>query len=380
MLQIPPELKKISAFVRRAEELDKDQSTPESRLVAYYCRQCAVHTGIPLASSSMMAKQCLGSLLETLEAEKPAMDNFTRDEAKYLCKAFAEKVFNKADEEDRSELADKGTAKTFYAAATFLQILDQFASESDDTAELEEKEEIKKKVIYAKWKATEILKAIRAGVKPTPGGYGEDQALGEENTEDEENVDKTSQGATSEGNDDEALPPPPSIPPPPEVETVSDNDDDDAGGDVTVNIPSAPTAAPMEPPTGSSDEEMKEEEEEEEQGTEVQLGPPPAYPGDDSSKDSSPISQSFVSPPPASPPSPPQKPPTPPPPMPPKVEEEKKSSGGFLGFGKKKAGKLTKVQMNDALELTRFAMSALEEKDADLAAERLQQALKSLGR
>lgn len=373
-LNIPPELKKISAFVRRAEELDKDQSTPESRLVAYYCRQYAVHTGIPLASASPAAKQCLGSLLEILETEKPAMDNFTREEAKYLCKAFAEKVFIKADEEDRSGTADQNTAKTFYAAASFLQILEQFASDKDDDAELEEREENKKKVIYAKWKATEILKAVRAGVEPTPGGYGE-------NLEAEAEVEGIKEDAQSQGDSQgasdsntESLPPP-SIP---KVETVSvdESDDGDNKGDV-MDIPTAPVAPPMEPPTGRTGEETNEPEEE---GSEVVLGPPPAYPGSGGSSNHSEDSSSpqmFV-PPPLTPDTLPQESPMPPPSIPPPAPAP--SGGGLFGFGQKKGGKVSKAQIADAVELTRFALSALEEKDPDLAAERLQQALQSLGR
>ena len=148
-LNIPTELKKISPYIRRAEELDKDTGTAESRLVAYYCRQYAVHTGIPLASTSPGAKECLGKLLGVLETEKPAMDNFTKDEAKFLCNQFADRIFNKADEEDRLGAANKATAKTFYAAASFLQILDQFVEEGDP-----EMEDIKKRVVYAKWKST----------------------------------------------------------------------------------------------------------------------------------------------------------------------------------------------------------------------------------
>ena len=45
--------------------------------------------------------------------------------------------------------------------------------------------------------------------------------------------------------------------------------------------------------------------------------------------------------------------------------------------GKKKA---TKAQLDDAKELTRFALAALEDKNADLAAERLAQALQALSR
>ena len=125
-MSIPPELKKVTPYVRRAEELDRDKTNPESRLVAYYCRQYAVHTGIPLAQSSPHAKQCLGSILGELETEKEAMSNFTRDESKYLCRKFADGIFDKADGEDRMGMATKNTAKTFYAAASFYEILQLF--------------------------------------------------------------------------------------------------------------------------------------------------------------------------------------------------------------------------------------------------------------
>ena len=357
-LSIPPELKKISAYIRRAEELDKDTGNAESRLVAYYCRQYAVHAGIPLASTSPAAKVCLGELLGALETEKPSMDNFTREEAKFLCKSFADKVFKKADEEDRLGVANKATAKTFYAAATFLQIVDQFCEEGDS-----EMEEIKKKVVYSKWKSTEILKALKEGRTPAPGGYGED----EEEEEEEENNGQESQ-------EDETM-----EPSAPKVETVEDDEDDGAGGDLGIPAaPHAPPVPPMEPPVFSEENE----EENVEAGTEVAFSPlpPPAYPGE-SSPDASSTTEAFVALPPPSAPSPP--PPSQasiaPPPAYDPPSQSKQKGGGLFGFGKKKAGKVSKAQMEDALELTRFALAALEDKDADLAASRLQQALQSLG-
>lgn len=357
-LSIPPELKKISAYIRRAEELDKDTGTPESRLVSYYCRQYAVLQGIPLASTSPAAKECLGVLLGTLEKEKPAMDNFTREEAKFLCKSFADRVFAKADEEDRLGVANKGTAKTFYAAASFLQILDQFMEEGDP-----DMEDIKKQVVYSKWKSTEILKALKEGRSPTPGGYQEHQDE-EEKDEQEEEEDTTE----------------PEAPDVPKVETVEEDDD-------SLGIPAAPHAppiAPMEPPAASDAEDGEGEEE----GTEVELGPPPSY--EDGTTNSSPARQTFVAPPPPSPSPPPPEPsaPSPPPPaiQPPSIplpppQSASKKSGGIFGFGKKsKPGKVTRAQLDDAMELTRFALAALEDKDADLAASRLQQALQSLDR
>ena len=169
ILDIPPELKKITPYIRRAEELDQDKANPESRLVAYYSRQFAVYVGIP-NSKQAGAKKCLGILLGQLEREKPYMDTFTRNESKFLCRKFALKVFDLADAEDRMGMANKNTAKTFYAAATFLEILAQFYPDDDES---EDRQEEKKRMVYAKWKATDILKAIEEGREPTAGGYGE---------------------------------------------------------------------------------------------------------------------------------------------------------------------------------------------------------------
>jgi vacuolar protein sorting-associated protein VTA1 len=102
--------------------LHKDKANPESRLVAYYCRQYAVHTGIPLAISAP-GKTCLGEFLLALEQEKMAMDTFSREEAKFLCRKFADKIFDRADLEDQAGDANKNTATTFYAAVSFLEIL-----------------------------------------------------------------------------------------------------------------------------------------------------------------------------------------------------------------------------------------------------------------
>ena len=51
-----------------------------------------------------------------------------------------------------------------------------------------------------------------------------------------------------------------------------------------------------------------------------------------------------------------------------------------FGFKKKNTKQASKAQLTDAAELTRFALAALEDKDAELAVERLQQALAALGR
>ena len=47
--------------------------------------------------------------METLEEEKEAMSQFTRDEAAFVSRSFANRVFDKADTEDRAGEATKET-------------------------------------------------------------------------------------------------------------------------------------------------------------------------------------------------------------------------------------------------------------------------------
>ena len=195
------------------------------------------------------------------------------------------------------------------------------------------------------------MKALKEGRTPTPGGYGEEEA--------EEDKKEAGEG-------DDTI----------KVETVEEEDD---------IIPAAPGSLPpmpMEPPTVTEETE----EENAEEGTEVPFSAlqPPDYPGE-----TSPAATPNETPEPfVAPPSPPPSAPLPPPPPqsaaipPPPYEPPKpKAKGGLFGFGRsgKNAG-VSKAQMQDAVELTKFALAALEDKDADLAASRLQQALKSLGR
>ncbi len=298
-LKIPPDLKKITQYIRRAEELDRDE-TPETRIVAYYCRQHAVQSGIPIATTTG-ARECLGQILNDLEKEKKKMSNFTKEEAYQVCRGFAMKIFDKADNIDRDGQSDKGTAKTFYAAASFLDILSQFHSNDKGEEKTDDILEEEKKSFYAKWKATDILKAIREGREIKPGGFGEDPQ------EDEKDG---------------------------EQEGIANDDNE-------------------EPPA--------------EEGTEVSINggalPPPPYPGNEPSHPAS--APAYVEPVPV-----------------PKPQPSPSSGGGFMGgiFGGSGGGKgkYTKAVLGDAKELTKFALKALNDKDGDLAIERLQQALEIL--
>lgn len=280
-LKIPIELKKITQYIRRAEELDQD-TKPQTRLVAYYCRQYAVQLGIPLATTPA-TRECLGAILNDLEKEKKTMSNFTKEEGYQICREFAFKVFDKADTIDRAGKSDKSTAKSFYAAASFLDVLTYFHNKDGEKSEDVLEEE--KKSFYAKWKATDILKAIREGREIQPGGFNETTEGGVEQDDAKE------ESGTNEVQDTTMPPPPPSY---------------------------FSATAPVVP------------------------APPP---------------------------------PTAPAPAP--------SSGGFMssffgGLGSNSNSKYPKETLDDAKELTKFALQALNEKDGDLAAQRLKEALEVL--
>ncbi len=173
MSNIPTPLKGIKVFLARANELDRDRSA-EARVMSYVCRQYAVHVGIPLAGQDVPSRECLGMILGQLEKEKDAMSVFSNEEHWQICRKVADKVLNTADAEDRAGRANKLTAKSFYAAATFYEVLQQFypgeGQEVDDVmGDLITEEERRR--IYCKWKATDILNAVKEGRMPTPGGF-----------------------------------------------------------------------------------------------------------------------------------------------------------------------------------------------------------------
>jgi len=394
---VPPTLKKIKVFLTRAEELDRDKSNPESRVVAYNVRQYAVLTGIPLAVDDN-EKACLGELLNILEKEKDAMSVFSKEEHWKICRKVADRVFDMADKEDRCAPggANKGTAKSFYAAGTFYEILQQFypnkeekdnnINDDDYNETKEQQDEEEKRRLYCKWKATDILNAIKEGRTPTPGGFQEELGSGdgdiitsskkEYNNSTKQIEEKSSPSSSLRA----SLPPAPSMPssdffndyesntgnhvlqPPPPydgfelnlngdvapvVEDVNEGDEE-SGIDDFCNIPSRTTT------TNSMF---------------VNDMPPPAY----ASAGSNNASPSILPPPVTTRPLPP--------PIPASQPTSSKNPVGVISslFNKSSPSpsstKLSKEKMADAIELTKFALAALQKGDSELGRERLEQTL-----
>ena len=167
---VPADMKACKSFLQRAEELDR-ASDPNAKVVAYHCRQYAMELGIALrdrAADAEAATAFLLGLMDALEHEKQALGDVSREDGEQIVFQFASDVFAKADAEDRARAATKNTARTFYAASVFFDALKQFG---------ERGEEVEEKTRYAKWKATEILKAIKEGREVAPGGPGDEPEL-----------------------------------------------------------------------------------------------------------------------------------------------------------------------------------------------------------
>ena len=114
MVDIPECFKKMTSFIRRAEELDKDTSHPNSKLVAFVCRQYAMELGIaePDSTKGPEATPFLLGLMDRLEQDKALVPaELSREQQREQVLAFADDVFAKADAEDRAGVADKARAR-----------------------------------------------------------------------------------------------------------------------------------------------------------------------------------------------------------------------------------------------------------------------------
>ncbi|CAK4657184.1 hypothetical protein LEN26_010928 [Aphanomyces euteiches] len=361
--KIPATFKAITPFIRRAEELDRDRTRPESKMVAYYCRQYAMELGIKLREhdASDEATNYLLSLMESLELEKAALPTHTQEEGRVICENFAYDIFMRADEEDRSGGANKNTARTFYAAGSFFDILKQFGTPSEDIVE---------KTKYSKFKAADILKAIKEGRTPTPGAPTEQIPTA---TEDESpSIPLPSVQPVAEPPAAVYAPPPsppaapvtppkaqPQVTPPasefPNMAAFS-YDINSYGGSSPAPTPAAaiPVAAPAPPSPPAAPIHV--------QPAASYQPPPPAYP-------SAPAYSNNV--PPELPPSyslfpeaPTQRPVIP--------------SPAPAGRASSRRGGWSQNEVNDAMECAKFAVAALKTREVELAIQRLEQALQYL--
>ena len=65
--------------------------------------------------------RCFDSMMDGLEAKKKEL-GVTKEAGQTIVRNFSLGVFKKADDEYRAGLATKATARSFYAAGTFLEV------------------------------------------------------------------------------------------------------------------------------------------------------------------------------------------------------------------------------------------------------------------
>ncbi|KAI8980751.1 Vta1 like-domain-containing protein [Trametes punicea] len=219
---IPPELKAITPYLQRADEL-----ATKDPVIAYWCAYYAAQQGITLRVKDATARHFLLELLGLLERMKTDLgsNDAVHDEsasAAYV-ENFALRVFAAADNEDRKGSATRNTARKFLAAANFLELLRTFES---DKAGID-LQSVEEKIKYAKWKAADISKALREGRKPTPGpAAAESPALPEVDLPEPSAVPPATPPPTS--SQLPSTPSPPaiarSIPPPPQLTNLTPNE------------------------------------------------------------------------------------------------------------------------------------------------------------
>lgn len=103
----------------------------------------------------------LFALFDKAEALKASLNiQGIEDQRKSICESFALSVFAQADDEDRAGNSSMETAKAFYAASIFFDVLEQFDPELE--ADIAEKRK------YAKYRSSDIMKSIKEGRTTAP--------------------------------------------------------------------------------------------------------------------------------------------------------------------------------------------------------------------
>ncbi|KAJ1982055.1 hypothetical protein H4R35_000448 [Dimargaris xerosporica] len=157
---IPADLRFVGPYLQRARELAAHEP-----IIAYYCQFYAVKLALARGSQAPETQAFLLGLVEDLEGKKAALGQepaiLDDETGRGYLHDFALKVFYNADNEDRAGKASKKTGLTFLASTIFMELLRIFGDLPSDVEE---------KLKYAKWKAKEIVQALREGrTPPAPG-------------------------------------------------------------------------------------------------------------------------------------------------------------------------------------------------------------------
>ena len=160
MASLPEELKSIKPYLVRALEMEKANA-----LVSYYTHLYAVQLALDYykkSPSSQGVKQYLQQLMQETESKKASLSNTPNPKSAF--ENFVTQLFVSVDSEDRNSEATKSTAQKFLVCSYFIEAMNVFEEIPPDWEE---------KRLYCKWKASDILKCIKQGIKPKSGGPNE---------------------------------------------------------------------------------------------------------------------------------------------------------------------------------------------------------------
>ncbi|CAH0556619.1 unnamed protein product [Brassicogethes aeneus] len=162
---VPVEIKPVAHLLKLADE-------HESRniVVAYWARMAACRLALkilPPGKKPPQVSELLTALLDWLEQTKRANsenEGITQEPAAAaIIEEYALQLFDHGDQQDRAEIYNKNTVKTFYTCGMLMDCLEQFGLSEDIT----------EKRRYAKWKAAYIHNCLKTGDRPIPGNPGE---------------------------------------------------------------------------------------------------------------------------------------------------------------------------------------------------------------
>ncbi|OMJ88483.1 hypothetical protein SteCoe_9613 [Stentor coeruleus] len=157
---VPDEIANIKPFLIRSEEMKNADA-----VVSFYTFRYALSLAFDFRKQNpgiTNVDQYLGNMLEVMEEKKKSIASIQNPKDQY--EKFITMLFISADNDDRKTGSTKATAQKFLILSYFIEAFNVFQEIPQDWEE---------KRIYCKWKAADILKAIKRGEKPLPGGPNE---------------------------------------------------------------------------------------------------------------------------------------------------------------------------------------------------------------
>lgn len=165
MESIPDEIGYIKPYLMRSEEMK--QADP---IVSYYTLRYALQISLDFHKqnpTNSQVKQYIMNMMGVMEEKRKALGEVFEPQQHF--EKFITMLFVSCDNDDRKVGSTKSTAQKFLVLSYFIDAMGVFEELPPDWVE-------KRK--YCKWKAADILKALKKGEQPLPGGPGERNGAG----------------------------------------------------------------------------------------------------------------------------------------------------------------------------------------------------------